>query len=260
MKIVDIDVQHLDFVARCGYTENSWNRPLEIAEIAKQWLRKKVAQGMIIKVAVNDSGEPAAFIRALPADISPFYITGKNLAAVTCIMADTDMARKSGKGIGSLLLKELETEARKNFMGVCVIAYDMEYPFMPHGFFKKNGYLEVSRQNEKVLMLKEFEPVSAPAFINLSFAPQLVPGKVVVDIFFNPLCMTSITELFTVRRACSHFSDQVILNEYCTGDSGVCHSCGTVRDLFVNGKPLNFGYDAPYDSVVKEIKEAVSNL
>ncbi|MDD2715036.1 MAG: hypothetical protein PHW04_03965 [Candidatus Wallbacteria bacterium] len=260
MKIIDMDVQHLDYVARCGYTGEKWKRPEEVAEIKKNWLRKKIAQGMVIKVALNDEGVPVGFSRALPIDRGAWGVKGRDLLAVTCLVAD-DPEKNSGKkstGLGRQLMQALESEARKQYMGICVTGWEMEYPYMPAAFFRKLGYQEVARQDERVLLLKEFEPVSHPEFREITYTYTPVPEKVTVDLIWNPLCMTSICELFTVRGVCAEFVPRVVFKEYCAGDPETYLKYGTERALFINGRRRDWGYDAPREGVIAEIEKELN--
>ncbi|MDD5090217.1 MAG: hypothetical protein PHQ23_04800 [Candidatus Wallbacteria bacterium] len=260
MKIIDMDVQHLDYVARCGYSREAWNRPEEIAEIKKTWLRKRAGQGMIIKVAIDSKGQPVGFARGLPIHLGAWGIKGRDLLTITCLVVETEKinGKKNGSGIGRQLVLSLDKSARKEYMGLAVRAFDMEFPYMPYSFFSKIGFHEIARRNNEVLMLKEFVPVSNPEFLDVRFKFEPVKGKVVVDLFWNPLCMTSITELFTVRSVCEELGDRVILHEYCTGESEIFEKYGTERALFINGTPKCWGFDAPADELKAEILLALN--
>lgn len=118
------------------------------------------------------------------------------------------------------------------------------------------GYFEVARQGSAVIMLKAFEPVDPPVMHKLNYRYQLVPGKVVVDAFWNPICLTSILEIHRVREVCAEYGDRVILNEFNCGNKNVLERYQTSRALFINGAPKDWGYAAPRDELRNEIDRA----
>jgi hypothetical protein len=167
---------------------------------------------------------------------------------------------KKGSGYGRALMDAVENEAKKEKKGVAVIAYDNDFWFMPSSFFKKLGYEEVERQGETVLMLKTFEPVEPPVMHRFNFQPELVEGKVVVDAFWNPICLTSILEMQRVKEVCSEYDDKVILNEYNCGNKDILDNCQTSKKLLINGKEKGWGYAAPKEELRNEIEKAIESL
>ena len=112
------------------------------------------------------------------------------------------------------MMEAVEEEARRTKKGVAVLAFDSDFWFMNIGFFKKVGYEEVARKGNAVIMLKAFEPVVPPVMHRLNYRYAPVPGKVVIDVFWTPICPSSIQEIHNLRYVCSEYSDKVILNEY----------------------------------------------
>ena len=126
---------------------------------------------------------------------------------------------------------------------------------MPASFFKKLGYQEVERQGSTVMMLKAFELVDPPNMHKLNYKPKLIEGKMVVDVFWNPICLTSIIEIQRVREVCTEYGDKVILREFNCGGKEVLEKYQTSRALFFNGKYKCWGYEAPHDELRKAIEE-----
>ena len=92
--------------------------------------------------------------------------------------------------------------------------------------------------------------------LNYKFKPT--KGKVVVDIFWHPICSTSICEIQRVREVCAEYGDRVILNEYNCGVKDILEKHQTSRALFFNGKYKCWGYEAPRDGLRKEIEKALT--
>jgi hypothetical protein len=165
--------------------------------------------------------------------------------------------RKRSDGYGKVLIEAVEKEAKKNKKGVAVLSYDHDFWFMTSSFFKKLGYKEMARQGNAVIMLKAFEPVDPPVMHKSNYQPQLIQGKVVVEAFWNPICLTSLLEIHRVREVCAECGDKVILNEFNCGDKDILDKYRTSRALFINGKPKDWGYAAPRDELKKEIERAL---
>jgi hypothetical protein len=94
----------------------------------------------------------------------------------------------------------------------------------------------------------------------LNYQPNLVPGKVVVDAFWNPICQTSLVEIMRVREVCAEYGDKLVLNEYNCGDRDVLEQYQTARALFINGEPKGWGYEAPRDGLRQVIDSALDDL
>ena len=90
-----------------------------------------------------------------------------------------------------------------------------------------------------------------------SYQPQLVSGKVIVDAFWNPICMTSVVEIHRVREVCAEYRDKVILNEFNCGNKDILEKYQTSRSLFINGELIGWGYEAPRDGLREEIDRAL---
>ncbi|MCX7022896.1 MAG: hypothetical protein NTW26_11625 [bacterium] len=76
--------------------------------------------------------------------------------------------------------------------GVCTEAYYWDFWFMPGGFYEKLGYSVVEHRGERALLWKAFDDsAEAPRFLESAYRFEPVPGKVVVDLFWNRLCQTS---------------------------------------------------------------------
>jgi thiol-disulfide isomerase/thioredoxin len=81
-------------------------------------------------------------------------------------------------------------------------------------------------------------------------------GKVVVDLFWSRSCLTTDTEAERVREVAGEFGDSVLLKEYCSDDPDIRSKYGIFRAIFVNGKEVSWGYEAPRNGLRKKIREA----
>lgn len=50
--------------------------------------------------------------------------------------------------------------------------------------------------------------------------------------------------------------DFMLLREYCSDDPGLRATYGVSRGIFVNGKEVGWGYEAPKDGLREKIREA----
>lgn len=258
MQVVDMTDEHISFVARCTHTDQRREETERVIGVREAWLRN--TPGLKVKVA-TDNGQPVGFAHCLPIESGTWGMTGKDVMTIPCLTLGYDRVyrQEHGSGYGRVLVEAVEAEARKEQKGVAVLAYDNDFWFMPASFFRKLGYHEVARQGEAVIMLKAFQPVRPPTMHSLRYQPQLVPGKVVVDAFWNPICLTSIVEIQRIREVCVEYGD-VILNEFNCGDRDILETYQTARAIFINGAPKDWGYEAPRDGLRKEIDQALADM
>ena len=86
-----------------------------------------------------------------------------------------------------------------------------------------------------------------------------MPGKVVIDLFWLPFCQTSNIETQRVHQVAEEFPDSVILNEYCADDFEIFCQHQTIRAIFINGKEVSWGYEAPKDGIREAISKALNS-
>ena len=259
MEVLDLTDEHMHFVTVCTHIDDPDAERDSVAWIRQSWLTDTLAKGLRVKVAI-DEGEPVGFAHCLPIELGAWGMSGKELMTISCLTLRYNRVyrQERGSGYGRALMEAVEAEAKKEKKGVAVLAYDHDFWFMPFSFFRKFGYQEVARQGSAVIMLKAFEPVEPPTMHRLNYEPKLVPGKVVFDAFWNPICMTSIVEIHRVREVCAEYGDKVILNEFDCGNKDILEKYQTSRALFINGKPKGWGYEAPRDALRKEIDLALA--
>ncbi len=109
-------------------------------------------------------------------------------------------------------------------------------------------------------MLKALDAVTPPVMHKLSYQSRLAPGKVTVDVFWTPICLTSIVEVQRVREVCAEYADKVVLNEFNSTEKETLQRYQTARALFINGNRKNWGYAAPRDELSKEIDRALLEI
>lgn len=261
MEVIDLNDEHMRFVATCTHNEDNNNEIEKAALVRESWLRDNLTRGLRVKVVI-DNGKPVGFAHCLPIELGTWGMSGTDLMTVPCLTVKYNHVyqKKTGSGYGRALIEAVESEARKTNKGVAVLAYDNDFWFIPASFFKKLGYNQVSKQGDAVIMLKSFEPVEIPVMHRLNYRPTFVPDKVVVDAFWNPMCQTSITEITRIREVCAEYGDKLILNEYNCGDKDILEKYQTARALFINGRYKSWGYEAPREGLRQEIDKTFKKL
>jgi GNAT superfamily N-acetyltransferase len=258
MRVLDLTDEYIGFVSACTHTDDPDEERDSIISVRETWIKEALGKGLRIKVAVDDSGKPVGFAHCLPIELGTWGMSGRDLITVPCLTRQYKQVynREQGSGIGRALMEEVENEAKKDKKGVAVLAYDSDFWFMPHSFFRKLGYAEITRQGDAVIMLKAWAPITPPIMHKLNFQPELVSGKVVVDAFWTPVCLTSIVEIKRVREVCAEYGDKVVLNEYDCGNKDILNKYQISRGLFFNGRQKNWGYAAPRNELRNVIEQA----
>jgi len=245
------------FVSTCSHVNES-DETDACAARRVALLRSLLERGAVIKAALVD-GRHVGFAYGIPIEASSWGPLGDGLMVLPCLYV---MERGAHLGIGRGLVKAIERDARDaGRFGVTTTGF-RDLPgaewFMPAAFFQHLGYQSVEERGRSVLLWKPFSPAAEPPrFLDAAYQYEPMSGKVVVDLFWNEFCQTSSIEAQRVREVCAEFGDRVALNEFCSDDRGVLLSCGIERGIYVDGREIGWGYEAPKDGIREAIEKAV---
>jgi hypothetical protein len=169
--------------------------------------------------------------------------------------------------VGEALLAAAEEEARRQGRkGIVTIGYYHDFWFMPASFFEANGFSKCGgarqgyydpKSRAAVLWRVFDEHAEAPVLLKPSYKFKPIPGKVVIDLFWNAFCQTSNIEAQRVREVAAEFGDSVALNEYSADDRPVLLHHQVARGIFVNGREIYWGYEAPKEGIRQAIAQAL---
>jgi GNAT superfamily N-acetyltransferase len=260
IEIHDMEASDEYFVGTCTHTNES--EEIDSSAVRRlAWLKAMHKNGSRVKVATLD-GEQAGFLHVIPIEFCPWGPLGRDLLVIPCLY----VANK-GHGVGRALLGAAEQEARQQDQkGVVTIGYYHDFWFMPASFFEANGFLKCggARQgyfdpkSRRAMLWRVFdEHIEAPALLKPNYEFKPIPGKVVIDLFWNEFCQTSNIEAQRVKEAAAEFGDLVALNEYCADDRPVLLRHQISRGIFVNGRQIYWGYEAPKNGIKDAIIQAL---
>jgi len=245
------------FVSTCSHV----NESDEIDGCAKRrlkHLKSLISRGAKIKVAlIND--KHAGFAYLLPIEISQIGPIGENADVLPCMWVLEDFQKK---GAGRALLDSIirETEDRKR-SALVTYAYYNDFWFMPASFFERQGFECISRKSDCGILWKTFsENAVTPVFPSKKFRYQKIEGKVTVDLFYTDFCQTCCIEAARVREVVSEFGDDVVLREYSADDREVFESHMLSRAIYINGREIGWGYEAPREGIREAIRMALDEL
>jgi GNAT superfamily N-acetyltransferase len=230
------------------------------AERRIRWMERLIPIGLKVTVAITD-GLPRGFLYLLPIEICPWGPLGHGLSAVPCLCVENAF---HGRGLGkALLLDAVQRSQKAGYRGITIQAYTHDFWFMQAAFFLKHGFIEVARQGEVVLLWQPFDDsVSKPRMLESQYRYIPTEGKVVVDLFWNEFCQTSDIEAQRVRQVVAEFADSVLLHEYLAEDRETLLRYQLPRGIYVNGKEIFWGHEAPVSGIRDAIEKALvcSNL
>lgn len=219
--------QQLDPVA--PYSEGDEERYLEGNKRKAKFLKEKLKRGGRAKIAYRNNNA-AGFIEYYPIEIALMEIVGKDLMVIFCM----DVKEKR-HGIGSALLNACLEDSRKlGRKGVAVTCADDHW--MAQSFFQKHGFIEVVKGKWMSILLKKFEEVEHPNWLQGSFEPKLQKGKIVVSIFQNDRCAIIWRNAEVVRKVAQEFKEHVVINEYDTNTRESILKYKEVGAIYVNKK------------------------
>jgi GNAT superfamily N-acetyltransferase len=263
IQVKDMDESSEYFVSTCTHV----NESEEVDKAAKRrlaWFKKMHGTGLRIKV-VHVDGETAGFLYSIPIEHSPQGPLGNDLMVVYCL---TVLKQYKGKGAGKALIEAVEEEAKtQGKKGLVTYGYRGDFWFMPAPFFEKHGFEQVDSRkvdwageaeflDEFVLLWKPFDNTAEPpTFPESKYEFKPVPGKVVVDLFWDISCQTTNIEGLRVKEVAEEFGDDVILNEFPIHERDVYTKYQKHRGIFINGKEIGWGYEAPKEGVREAIRK-----
>ena len=247
IEIHDMNPTDEYFVSTCTHTHESE----EIDSCAKRrliWLKAMHEKGLRVKVASLDD-ERAGFLHVIPIEFSPWGPLGRDLLVIPCLCS-----MNKGHGVGKALLAAAEEEARhQGRKGIVTIGYHHDFWYMPASFFEANGFFKCERPRHERSSAKDTaavlwrvfdEHTEVPVLLKPKYEFKRVPGKVVIDLFWNAFCQTSNIEAQRVREVAAEFGDSVALNEYPAASSSI-------------GREICWGYEAPEDGIREAIDQAL---
>ena len=260
MEIHEIDAESEYFVGTCTHVDDTpailtRNEIDTSAQRRASWLRNMHRKGAREKVAFID-GRSVGFINLIPIEVCPWGPLGQDLMVIPCL---TVIEKARHRNVGKMLIWQAEEEARRQSKkGIVTIGYYHDCWFMQAPFFEKCGFQVAGRKGEEAILWKVFDSqVKVPSFLKRNYRFTPIPGKVVVDLFWNTFCPTSSIEAQRVREVVGECRDSVILNEYCADDRRILLRFQISRGIFINGKEIGWGHEAPKDGISEAILQAM---
>jgi GNAT superfamily N-acetyltransferase len=247
------------FVATCSHTYESEEID-RAAESRLELFASLRANGARFKVALVD-GEPVGFAYGVPIEHASWGPLGEELVVVPCLYV---LEESTGHGVGARLLDAVEQDARrKGRKGIVLTAYrqiDGAEWFMPAGYFERQGFEVIEETKGTVLLWKPFASDAVPPrLLEPRYHHEPVPGKVVIDLFWNGFCQTSAIEAQRVREVATEFGEAVVLREHCAEAHEQRLRFQIPRAIYVNGTEIGWGYEAPREGIRKAIERALEN-
>lgn len=255
MHVVNINDEYWRYVSLCTHIDEVNSELVKASNMRLKWLKEKVkAEEIIIKVAINDDGKALGFIHVVSIKSVLSQMIGRELMVIPCLTINYQLIYNQvhGTGVGRLLVQSCEDEAKqRGFKGLAVYAYPGEFWYMPSAFFQKLGFIRVVKTSD--IWIKTWGDVKDPTSFRKSYEYHPVLGKVVIDYFWSPFCLTVCVEIKNIREVTSEFGEKVVFTEYRSDDPEVFEKYGLFRALFINGQRKNWGYAAPKEELRKEI-------
>lgn len=257
MEIIDIADEYVDTYCKC--LEDWSDEMKESGTLKQEWYRKKRGQGLRVKLARNEKNEIVGMIHYVPIEQAP--ASGKNLYYVYCIWVHgykKGVGDNRRKGIGTMLLKAAEEDARTSGADG-IAAWGITLPFfMRSRWFKKHGFVRADKDGMTELVWKAFkDDAEPPKLIRQKKKPEPGKDKVNVTCFRNGWCPAQNLACERVKRAAAEYGDRVDYQEIDTDTRENLEAWGISDALFIDDRLINTGPPPSYEKLRKLLKKTV---
>lgn len=164
-----------------------------------EWLKDRFSEGFTIKsLFVDSEKKPIGFIEYMPGEYAWRAVNAKDYLFIHCIWVNPN--KYKSKGYGSLLVKEVLTDAEKQGKnGAAVITSEGSF-MASKEVFLKNGFKLVDKADRFELLVKQLKEGSLPKFSD--WQKQLAQYKGLNIVYSNqcPWVIRSIKELTEIAE------------------------------------------------------------
>ena len=222
----------------------------------KELLREQLDDGFIGRLLYVEE-RPVGLAEALPLEIAPFKLEGRDTAVLHCIWVKPDW---QGRGYGRELLEAVRRAAAPSALA----AFGFDFAgFMPADFFLHFGFQQLEeRDSIKLLYLRPegADPEEAPrvSWLPRNYKPALVEGKLVVEVFADhhcPYASLIARRVTSAARELDPLHIEVIIHDVSRRPDTL--RLGKSLGVFADGKELFLG-PLPRDQIVELLEEQLS--
>lgn len=144
-------------------------------ENKRKWFDDRYAEGLRLKILKDSAGKLIAFIEYLPAEAAWRPVNAPNYMFIHCMYVYSN--KDKGKGLGSLLLKECEKDARQQGMvGITAMTSKGSW-ITDKRLFEKNGFVMSDKLGRFELMTKKMDDkATEPSLIDWTTAQKKYTG------------------------------------------------------------------------------------
>ena len=134
-------------------------------ESKRKWFVKRYDEGLRMKILKDEANKMIGFVEYIPAYMAWRPVNAHNFMFIHCIAVYSKKNRN--QGYGSILLKEVEKDAKSNGMvGVCVMSSKGAW-LADKSIFEHNGFEVIAKKDRFELLSKKWDTAAAdPKFMD----------------------------------------------------------------------------------------------
>ncbi|MFQ5832943.1 MAG: GNAT family N-acetyltransferase [Candidatus Thorarchaeota archaeon] len=255
MQVRVLSEQELDIVASICLDPSvpaKWRKIMKPnMDARKDWLRTMMPKGLQVTAALGSTGERKGLIEHVPIQYASEPVEGKRSLFINCIWVAEAFWRM---GVARPLMEHCISRARE-FGGLSVLAYDGDkwfgfMPYMPSSFFEKFDFIEVERDESRVLLHLDLGGGQTPSLIPPKTRRLHKGDQPIVEVLFNNQCPWSGWMVEKVRKSTKRYG--AVVQAVNTDDRRVVVEYGLSRGVCVDGVPA-----VKRMATVKEVEAAV---
>lgn len=227
----------------------------EGARLKRELLSEQLEAGFIGRLLYVE-GRPVGLAEALPLEIAPFKLEGRDTAVLHCVWVKPDW---QGRGYGRELIEAVRNAAAPRALAV----FGFDYAgFMPAEFFLHLGFVELEeRDNIKLLYLPPpgVDSTEEPRvhWLERNYRPALREGRLVVEVFVDNHCPYAhliAQRVLSAAREIDPETIEVLVHDVSRREDTL--RLGKSLGVFADGEELFLG-PLPREQIVELLREVL---
>lgn len=266
VRIEDLTSENvLDFLSPCFHpwlppdpyvSDPAWRSAMQISV---DWLTRMRSQGLRGKI-LYEHDVPIGLIEYMPVQHAPMPLKGEGALVLMCLHVDRMSADDpQRRGYGTRLLEEAKADAASTSMPLVVLPERLGIGGQAlqemTSYFVHRGFAWVGVPGGRLLAHGDTSDMRV-RYVPRRWTFRPVPGKVAVDVFWDPGCPHRMLVLSWLMEVERKMGGKVLVRAHNLAAKQVMEEVGDIRWYFIDGEPGPASWPPTIDVFRRAIEDA----